>query len=212
MDRGKFIVIEGADGVGTTTIVQRLAETLCIKASKEPSDGPIGKLIRTFLRENSDLIPDYSMELLFRADRIEHNKNVIDKTLNDGHALIVDRYYPSTLAYQLAHFVDTVPDIDRYMRERFDSFLYVDQIALPDLIIFLEAGFDTVKNRRVDRDKTIEKYEGDSFQKKVNKLYDIWLLDDYYTDNGNSKIKVVNAESSINEVCRQCKMLIEGVL
>jgi dTMP kinase len=51
---GRFVVLEGIDGAGTTTQVARLADRLrsmraMVRATREPSDGPVGTLVRQVL-------------------------------------------------------------------------------------------------------------------------------------------------------------------
>ncbi len=111
---GKLWVIEGIDGAGTTTQAKRLAGLLCDNGrpaiyTNQPSDGPIGNLIRQVLkgrlvRNTEDghslpLDPD-TMTLLFSADRLDHVHNIILPHLEKGMDVVCDRYYYSTMAYQ----------------------------------------------------------------------------------------------------------------
>ena len=79
-NRGRFVVLEGIDGSGTTTHVARLAERLRalrvpVRATREPSDGPAGTLIRHVLAGRvvvpGGRAPGWAtMALLFAADRM----------------------------------------------------------------------------------------------------------------------------------------------
>ena len=79
MTTGKFIVIEGIDGSGTTTQANLLKGYLISQSkeaiiSPEPTDSEIGKLLRKALKDKifsfeNDHIFDQQMALLFAADR-----------------------------------------------------------------------------------------------------------------------------------------------
>ncbi len=100
---GKFVVIEGIDGSGKTTIIKKLSEKLNelkIKhiITNEPTSSPIGKLCRTYLK-SPDSIPQVDA-LLFAADRIEHYSYKIKTKLTEGFTVISDRYKYSSIVYQ----------------------------------------------------------------------------------------------------------------
>ena len=103
---GSFIVFEGIDGSGKTTQIRHLMDrlkTLDLKCyeTKEPTDGPIGSLIRQYLTGQLQT-DDRVMASLFAADRLDHLLNptdgIVDK-INKGIHVISDRYYLSSYAY-----------------------------------------------------------------------------------------------------------------
>ena len=105
--RGRFIVIEGADGTGTTTQTQALASVLrargrSVHTTAEPSQGPIGQLIRTMLRDVARPRVERAAELalLFAADRLHHVACEVEPALARGHDVISDRYALSSWVYQ----------------------------------------------------------------------------------------------------------------
>jgi dTMP kinase len=111
--KGHFIVFEGIDGAGTTTQSRLLQETLTrdnvpIHLTAEPSDGPIGLIIRQILggrivvKGMSGLRPPRwpTMALLFAADRLDHLESEILPNLADGITVLSDRYVYSSLLYQ----------------------------------------------------------------------------------------------------------------
>jgi len=111
---GIFVVLEGIDGAGTTTQARLLQERLAAELgrcllTREPSDGPIGMLIRQVLRgrlggypgSDGDAAFDRaSLALLFAADRLDHLAAEIAPALAQGSPVVCDRYVLSSLAYQ----------------------------------------------------------------------------------------------------------------
>ena len=111
MSRGRFIVFEGIDGTGKSTVAKLLAEELSKKGidcvlTMEPSESWIGDAVR---KANSDGTDDLAEALLFMADRAEHTRQ-IESLLNEGKWVVCDRYYASTLAYQTATLGSRVED------------------------------------------------------------------------------------------------------
>lgn len=102
----RFVVLEGLDGAGTTTQSGLLAEALQRRgdrchATREPTGGPIGKLLRSALRGELKMTP-CTLALLFAADRSEHlyAPDGIVATLRAGGYVVCDRYLFSSLVYQ----------------------------------------------------------------------------------------------------------------
>ncbi|MGB9723405.1 MAG: dTMP kinase [Chloroflexia bacterium] len=128
---GKFIVLEGLDGAGTTTQVRRLEERLLGRApvwtTREPSDGPAGRLIRRILAGEETFDPR-ALALLFAADRLDHlyGPGGVLEHLRRGIHVLCDRYYLSSLAYQT-------------LDAPFSWVYAINRRALrPDLTVFLE--------------------------------------------------------------------------
>src|SRR4051794_39709628 len=108
---GRFIVIEGLDGAGTTTQTERLATRLReeghrVLTTREPSDGPVGMLLRQALTGRLTLpgahapLADETLALLFAADRTDHLASRVEPALGRGEVVLCDRYVLSSLAYQ----------------------------------------------------------------------------------------------------------------
>jgi len=100
-----FIVIEGLDGAGTTTQLARLTDRLTaagrrVLATHEPTDGPIGRLIRQTLRGEPGAVDPACLPWMFAADRADHLSRRIEPTLRAGGVVLTDRYLHSSLAYQ----------------------------------------------------------------------------------------------------------------
>jgi len=100
---GLLIAVEGIDGAGKSTLVQRLASALSDKdfivvQSKEPTNGPWGSQLRASAASGRLPVSE-EVELLLR-DRREHVDQLINPALARGEIVVLDRYFPSMIAYQ----------------------------------------------------------------------------------------------------------------
>jgi dTMP kinase len=106
--RGRFITIEGPDGSGKTTQVERLAERLRsagheVLVTREPGGTRLGEQLREILLarhggvEPTDALTD---AFLFEAARRQLVRQVIRPALANGSIVVCGRYSDSTLAYQ----------------------------------------------------------------------------------------------------------------
>lgn len=159
---GKFVVFEGLDGSGQTTQAHRLKDWYSKHGArahytKEPTQGPIGSLLRLILsrrlvsRRNRDFeeIDEHTVALLFAADRMDHINSEIVPRLDKGIVVIGDRYYLSSLAYQSL-------GSDYNWIKKLNS-----KCLVPDLTVFLDVPPEICR-RRVGRDRErwhLELYE-----------------------------------------------------
>lgn len=121
MNRGKYIVLEGAEGVGKTTQIEELTKRLqiaglAVRTLREP-DSQSDLTARTIRRMTQD--PNYPMNtntevLLYNAARSQ-SLQVIKKSLDNGVICLVDRNYLTTLAVQYYGRGD-VPDYETITR------------------------------------------------------------------------------------------------
>lgn len=177
MIEGLLIAIEGVDGAGTTTQTEILARALRgrglpVHTTREPSDGPVGLLLRQILTGRV-IVPGMhgarppswtTMALLFAADRLDHLEAEIHPNLMDGVTVVTDRYYHSSVAYQsvsaggAAETVAWVREINR-------------QARVPDLTIVLDVRPEVAADRRLARARTRELYEDEHLQRRLVEFY-----------------------------------------
>ena len=104
--KGKFITLEGGEGTGKSTQVERMVENLKARgipviASREPGGSPGAELIRDLLVKGDVARWDAVTEtLLMNAARRDHLKTLIIPALQAGTWVVCDRFADSTVAYQ----------------------------------------------------------------------------------------------------------------
>jgi dTMP kinase len=104
--RGKFISLEGGEGVGKSTQVKALAKALHqrgldVLVTREPGGSEGGERIRELLLTGSeDRWSSEAEALLFAAARADHVEKVIAPALDQGKWVLSDRFVDSSLAYQ----------------------------------------------------------------------------------------------------------------
>ena len=189
--KGKFIVLEGIDGCGKTTHAKLLAQWLTANGhsvlhTKEPSHGRIGLLLREYLKKDNLPLID---ALLFTADRVEHVEKEINPALSDGKVVVCERYFYSTMAYQMAQ------GLAKKWLHDLNSFA-----AKPDLIILLDLSPDV----SVKRTTTNEKFEKLEFLKKVSANYKILAKDFNFA--------IVDASGGKNSTRDKIRSLVQEIL
>jgi len=198
-----FIALEGIDGSGTTTQLDRLAAHLrgsnrSVLSTREPSVGPIGRLLRQILVGDHRL-PDgtpadgLAVALLFAADRRDHLRREIDPALAAGQDVICDRYLLSSLAYQ-ADEADAawVASLARDLRE-------------PDLTLLLDLPVPVAAARRHAAGRIDERYDADAVQERVAARYRALVA-------GNPRAVVIDASASLDDVTRAVAAAVDKLL
>lgn len=104
--KGKFITVEGCDGVGKSTQVRLLKERLEREGidavfTREPGGTVISEKIRQIILDAQHSEMDDVTELfLYEASRRQHTAQMIARAIDNGKIVICDRFIDSTLAYQ----------------------------------------------------------------------------------------------------------------
>jgi len=199
---GRFIVFEGIDGSGKSTQIKKISKHLKdldygVHSTFEPTDGPIGSLIRQML--SGRLATDQrTIASLFAADRTDHlvnKENGIRQKKDQGEIVLCDRYYFSSYAYH-AQYIDM------------EWVIHVNslnaEILRPDVTIFIDVDpkvcFERIKSSRSE----FEMYEKIDIMEKVRtnyfKAFD--TLKDFEKVaiiDGNSTMEIVE-KAILNEV------------
>ncbi len=203
--RGRFIVLEGLDGAGTTTQARLLGDRLRaagrpVHVTAEPSGGPVGALLRQVLQKRvtggrGGGFDPHALALLFAADRLDHVAAEVAPRLAEGDDVVSDRYTLSSLAYQAL----TTGDL-----------AWVEAIngraAAPDLTIFLRVRPGMALGRRQAAATEPELYEVAAFQRRVARSYEkaIALL-----QGRGQRVEVLDGEQPVEAVAGQVAALVD---
>ncbi len=104
--RGKFITVEGIEGVGKSTNIDFLSSIIeeagfSVLRTREPGGTPMAERIRQMLLEHGEEpLPDIAELLLFFASRSLHIDNKIRPALAAGQWVVCDRFTDASRAYQ----------------------------------------------------------------------------------------------------------------
>lgn len=162
---GRLIVLEGIDGSGKGTQLERLADKLeaagqRVFLTREPSDSAIGRLIREGL-SGAACFDEATIALLFAADRLEHIRE-IKEHLAAGEIVLCDRYVLSSLAYNSQTL--TLEWILQLNSE-------ADKRLHPDLTLYFDLDANTAMARIDARGDAHERYETQRQLYQVREMY-----------------------------------------
>ena len=194
MTQGRLIVIEGLDGAGTTTQVKRLVEHLNANgrkahATREPSDGPVGRLIREMLTGGhaieGERLSQGTFGLLFAADRLDHMQREVEPQIKAGALVVSDRWYHSSLAYQgTGADRDWITTINARARK-------------PELTIFLQVRPEVAAQRRAAARRKEELFEDLRMQQEVDAGYKATIAE---LKAQGERIEILDGEQTEDQV------------
>ena len=204
MDKGVFIVFEGGEGSGKSTMLDKTYNWLnengisCIK-TREPGGIEIAERIREVILDVNNTKMDGKTEaLLYAAARRQHLVEKVIPELEAGKIVLCDRFIDSSLAYQ------------GYARELgIDEILKINNFAIGEYMPSVSILFDLdpkIGLNRINKDNNREinrlDLEKIDFHNKVREGYHI-LLEEY-----RDRMQKIDAGKSIEEVFEDVKKII----
>ena len=225
---GLFIVFEGCDGCGKTTVAKNLLYTLKMDGydviyTRDPGRTTVGEKIRGIVKEHFNDMSVIENTLLYTAARISNFNNVIMPALDDDKIVICDRYIRSTYVYQ--HYYDTLPNESSYeLGKRFSIFTNLismtNDIRRPDFEFVIntppEVCLDRC-NKRGDNDSIDS--NGIDFYREICQAYINSCSDAYgYHDKKFREIYsrgitiILNGEDDPVDNTNKIKILLKGTL
>ncbi len=162
-----FISFEGTEGVGKTTLIQKLHQHFQQKGidvvlTREPGGTPLAEQIRSLLlsvNHDEKMANDTELLLMYAA-RAQHLENVIIPALNAGKVVLCDRFSDSSFAYQCAGR-GLSPEKLQLLNKNFVS-------KMPDITFWLDAPIELGMTRARERG-ALDRFEQEkvSFFEKV---------------------------------------------
>jgi dTMP kinase len=200
MRSGKFITIEGGEGVGKSTQIDAVrtlveSEGLRVLLTREPGGTERAEKIRGLLLTPTDEpMPPISELLLMFAARATHLQNLILPALKGGTWVICDRFTDATYAYQGGG--RSVP------RERIALLEQWAQNGLrPDLTILLDAPIELALQRARRRNAERGALHGDRFEREQKDFFE--RVRQAYLQIARAepqRVKIVDASLAVEKV------------
>ncbi len=184
--RGKIIVIEGTDCSGKETQSKLLEKKLkqeqikCIRFEFPNYSSPTGRIVggaylgkpeisESFFKEGATNVDPHIACLYYAADR-KYNIGEIEKYLNEGYNVIIDRYTTSNMAHQGGKIHDK--------DERFNMYEWIDKLEFwllklpkPDKTVFLHMPYEYALKLQKNRDNLDEHEKSPEHLKNAEEAY-----------------------------------------
>ena len=202
--RGKFITIEGTEGVGKTTNIQFIQNWLESKqlahlCTREPGGTPLAEQIRELLlAPREELVCDTAELLLMFAGRAQHLNQVIEPALTEGAWVLCDRFTDATYAYQGAGRgmgTSLIAELE----------LIVQGSLRPDLTLILDIPVELGLKRASERS------DPDRFEQEKTEFFD--LVRNGYLDIARKhpdRCVVIDASQPLELVQRELTIALEA--
>ena len=206
MPRGYFITLEGLDGSGKTTQINRLAAWLRTRGAvpvvtRQPGGTAIGDRIRGLALDSrsTGLAPMAEMALMF-ADRAQAIAEVIEPALAAGKIVLCDRFTDSTEAYQGGGRElgsEVVLELHRLVCSNIRPDLTL--LLLPSLEASLERA--RRRNQRTSEERGLDE---DRFEREQDGFYRrVWEKYREIAAREPGRVVLIEGDLSIEEVYRQ---------
>lgn len=206
MERGKFITIEGIEGVGKSTNMTELVSHIeaagnRVLRTREPGGTPLAEDIRDLLKDRSDEpIPEIAELLLLFAARSLNVNNVILPALEAGTWVVSDRFTDSSRAYQGGGRGIPMDTIDRLAD-------WVHGETWPDLTILLDAPVE-IGMQRADKRGARDRFEQEQhdFFQRVRECYLQLAI------NEPDRFVVLDTTQSLEQVSQEIRLVADQLL
>lgn len=205
MSKGLFITVEGVEGVGKSTNIALIRETLEAKGievvvTREPGGTVMAEEIREVLLKNrQESVSENAELLLMFAARAQHIESLIKPALKEGKWVISDRFTDATYAYQGGgRSVDEekIRILEQFVQGEFR----------PDKTILLDASIE-IGMARAHKRGELDRFENEktAFFERVRRVY----LDRMSKEP--NRFELIDASKTLQEVQAQLKEVIEKI-
>ena len=203
MKKGLFITVEGPDGSGKSTQINKIKEYfeekgIRVLLTREPGGTAISEKIREIiLDKNNKEMDDMTETLLYAASRAQLVAQVIKPALERGETVNCDRFLDSSVAYQ------------GYGRGLGDSVKVINEYAvcgcMPDLTLLMKVDPEASRNRIKPAEYDRLEQEKMDFHRRV---YEGYLA----LEKTESRIIGIDAARSIDEIAADILSHVQRVL
>ena len=199
--KGKYIAVEGIDGSGKTSQVEKLvkyyrAQGKNVIQTREPrKTGVIGDIAQKVLSGEQKMSP-LALQYLFATDRVLSQEEVIIPALKRGDIVISDRCFWSAIVYGILDRTGGKYDYKEadFMLVVYSILSMYHRFIVPDYTFYLKIPLATALSRLKKKDGVKEIYEDKEKLNKVIEGYN-WLFEKF-----NKEITTVRGGNSVKEV------------
>ena len=209
--KGLYLALEGIDGSGKTTQVDRLVSYFEKQGrevihTREPrkGEGTIGKLIQDILHGKTAVSP-VAFQYLFTADRQMHHQDVILPALEAGKVVISDRCFWSAIPYGILDMDEAITATAIQQKLVAQSILsFYHEFTIPDKTFYLDVSLETAITRITQGDGANEIYEDKAKLERAIKGYE-WLLQEF-----PDEFTVVDANNDVDAVTKEIESALKN--
>ena len=191
--KNKFIVIEGCDFTGKSSVIEKLGKSLELggikfKLTKALGDTEYGEKCRDYVMKNSGKVPN-SVILDKMIESMQYMKDeIVSHAQKDGYFVVCDRYYHSTLVYQ---------GMCKNALEMVEERLSKANLIEPDLTFILDCSTEEILRRKSARNETNSLDPKD--KEEIDKIREGYLL----LAHRENTILIEVGGKTIDEVCEK---------
>jgi dTMP kinase len=214
MLRGKFIVFEGINGSGKTTIINNLINYYTNKNIKyqyikfPDRTSKSGKIIDKFLKNQYEFNSINEQIQIFAENRKESEKLIKD-SLNENKIILCDRYLYSNIAYTITDMSLNIQynNSSEYISIN-DIIKYDKNLLKPDLVFLINGNYINLRN-----DSIQERYHNNEIKNGI--IFNNYLLSLYHTQSPyyiiNNKFNKDTNESNLQESINNINHIINSI-
>ena len=191
--KGKFIVIEGCDFTGKSSVIKKLVDTLVLLGiecvpTKALGGTEYGKKCRDYVMKNSEKVPNsVILDKMIEAMQ-DMNEKIVSHAQKDGIFVVCDRYYHSTLVYQ---------GMRQNALEIAEERLLKANLIEPDLTFILDCSTEEILRRKSGRIET--NFFDPKDKQQIDEIREGYLL----LAKRENTILVEVGGKTIDEVCEK---------
>lgn len=214
ISRGKFIVFEGINGSGKTTIINNLINYYTNKNIKyqyikfPDRTSKSGKIIDKFLKNQYEFNSINEQIQIFAENRKESEK-IIKDSLNENKIILCDRYLYSNIAYTITDMSLNIQynNSSEYISIN-DIIKYDKNLLKPDLVFLINGNYINLRN-----DSIQERYHNNEIKNGI--IFNNYLLSLYHTQSPyyiiNNKFNKDTNESNLQESINNIDHIINSI-